>query len=478
MSGGEVLRRTRAVGRECRGALAEQRDVALDAARVRFGNREASAHVADFDEQRGRRIAKLVFLSRGIFDRHQCLVQSLPHNEELTPEQGRFFHRSNASDVPAPLVSIIVPAYNRASTTAVCLESLYVSGTAALPVEIIVADDASADETATLQDRFPHIRIISNTHNVGFIRNCNRAAAHARGRFLVFLNNDTIVFTGWLDWLLETIQNTPSIGSVGSKVLLPDGRLSEAGLQILPDGSGLEYGVFGDPEAPQYNYKRDVDCNGGCSLLIRNDLFREIGGFNELYAPAYMDDFDLGLAVWAKGYANVYQPKSRVMHVNFVSHGASQSERLYARNRPRFARRWARELRGQPAIDPARRDEDSERAARHRHGSAPLLVIDSRPWDDDVRMELLALRNERRCVQYAPLTELNLSARDELQQGGIEVVYSYGKKTLDDAIFDSTISAGEIACAGRDVFRAYRIDPRWPATLRTVPYPAHAALHA
>jgi GT2 family glycosyltransferase len=367
--------------------------------------------------------------------------------------------------VAAPLASIIVPAYNRAAVTRACLESLVVSGAAALGPEIIVADDASRDDTAELKRSFPRVRMVTNRYNVGFIRNCNRAASLATGKYLIFLNNDTIVFSGWLDWLLETAEDDARVGAVGSKVLLPDGRLSEAGLQIAPDGSGFEYGVLDDPDAPRYNYVRKVDCNGGCSLLVRADLFRAIGGFADLYAPAYMDDFDLGLAVWKRGYSCVYQPKSRIVHVNFVSHGLSQSETLYARNRPRFARRWADDLRRQPPIDPANRAIDCERAARHRHGSAPLLIVDSRSYDRDIRRALLALRASGRCVMYAPLGGILPSRRDDLQQNGIEVIYAYGRRTLEDAIFEAMPVAREIAFPGISHATRWRADERWPAHL-------------
>jgi GT2 family glycosyltransferase len=364
-----------------------------------------------------------------------------------------------------PLVSIIVPVYNKAAVTRACLESLETSGAASSGAEIIVADDASRDETSELQRSFPRIRLISNPYNVGFIRNCNRAASHAEGRYLVFLNNDTIVFSGWLDWLLDTAEGDPGIGAVGSKVLLPDGKLSEAGLEIAPDGTGYEYGVLDDPDAPRYNYVRNVDCNGGCSLLVRAELFAAIGGFADLYAPAYMDDFDLGLAIWKRGYRCVYQPQSRLVHVNFVSHGAAQSERLYARNRPRFTRRWAAELSEQPAIDPEHRFADVERASRRRHGSAPVLVVDDRGYDHAIRRALLALRAGGRCVMFAALGGMYASARLDLQQHGIEVLYPYGKKTLEDAIFEASAVAAEAAFWGTADPSHFRADPRWPAYL-------------
>jgi GT2 family glycosyltransferase len=359
-----------------------------------------------------------------------------------------------------PLVSIVIPVYNRSSVTKSCLTSLQVSGTMLLEPEIVVADDASGDDTIDVAESFPGVRVVSNPYNVGFIRNCNRAAATAAGKYLVFLNNDTIVFSGWLEWLVATADERPSAGAVGSKILLTDGRLSEAGLLIARDGVGHEYGFGSNADAPRFNYVRPVDFNGGCSLLVRRELFYAIGGFAERYAPAYMDDFDLGLSVWERGFQCVYQPRSAVMHVNFMTHGTERSDALYRLHRPRFLRRWGDEIARQPAVSdvPGLESASLEAAVRHRCGSRAVLVVDDRPYAPHVRRELLAHKAAGTHVAFAPLGALHLPQRRDLQQAGIEVLYAYGSRSLEDAIFETLPSMDEVIFPGNHFERFARAE--------------------
>ena len=160
--------------------------------------------------------------------------------------------------------------------------------------------------------------------NVGFLRSCNRGASEARGRLLLFLNNDTEVQPGWCDELVRTFADMPSAGIVGSKLVYPDGKLQEAGGIIWRDGSGWNYGKFDDASRPEYCYRREVDYVSGAALAIPRELFRQLHGFDERYTPAYFEDTDLAFKVREAGRAVVYQPLSVVVHYEGVSSGTDR----------------------------------------------------------------------------------------------------------------------------------------------------------
>src|SRR5699024_4776423 len=138
---------------------------------------------------------------------------------------------------------------------------------------------------------------------------------------ILFLNNDTQVTEGWLSSLVKLIESDSTIGMVGSKLVYPDGRLQEAGGIIWSDGSGWNYGRMDDPDKPEYNYVKDVDYISGASIMIRRELWEQIGGFDVRYTPAYCEDADLAFEVRKAGYRVVYQPLSKVIHFEGVSNG-------------------------------------------------------------------------------------------------------------------------------------------------------------
>uniref|UniRef100_UPI0028AE7319 glycosyltransferase family 2 protein n=1 Tax=Lacrimispora sp. TaxID=2719234 RepID=UPI0028AE7319 len=163
-----------------------------------------------------------------------------------------------------PMVSIVIPVYNQIHYTYACLASI-LEHTRDVVYEVIIADDVSTDATAELSKFTENVVICRNETNQGFLRNCNQAAKAARGKYVMFLNNDTQVTEGWLSSLVNLIESDPTIGMVGSKLVYPDGRLQEAGGIIFRDGSGWNYGRLDDPDKPEYNYVKDVDYISGAA---------------------------------------------------------------------------------------------------------------------------------------------------------------------------------------------------------------------
>ncbi len=210
-------------------------------------------------------------------------------------------------------------------------------------IEVIVIDDATPDTSTACLAGIHGIRLVINPRNLGFLGSCNTAARVADGEFLLFLNNDTQVLSGWLDQLLAVFRSCDDVGAVGSKLLYPDGRLQEAGCIVWDDGSGWNYGKLDDPDRPAYNYRREVDYCSAASLMVPRALFNRVGGFDACYAPAYCEDSDLAFRLRERGYKVIYQPRSQVVHFEGISHGkdlTSGIKTFQSRNQHTFQERW------------------------------------------------------------------------------------------------------------------------------------------
>lgn len=275
-----------------------------------------------------------------------------------------------------PMVSIIIPVYNQIHYTYACLASI-LEHTKDVAYEVIIADDVSSDATAELSKFTENVVICRNATNQGFLRNCNQAAKAARGKYVMFLNNDTQVTKGWLSSLVNLIESDPAIGMVGSKLVYPDGRLQEAGGILWSDGSGWNYGRLDDPDKPEYNYVKDVDYISGAAILLSNELWKEIGGFDERFAPAYCEDSDLAFEVRKRNLRVVYQPLSKVIHFEGISNGTDVNgtglKRYQVENSKKLREKWADEFRLQSENNG---NPDPFRARERSQGKDIILVVD------------------------------------------------------------------------------------------------------
>ena len=219
--------------------------------------------------------------------------------------------------------------------------------------------------------------ICRNETNQGFLRNCNNAAKKARGKYIMFLNNDTQVTPGWLSSLVDLIGSDPSIGMVGSKLVYPDGRLQEAGGIIWSDGSGWNYGRLDDPDKAEYNYVKDVDYISGAAILLSRKLWNQIGGFDDRFAPAYCEDSDLAFEVRKAGLRVVYQPLSKVIHFEGVSNGTDVNgtglKRYQVENSRKLREKWAEEFKKQ-CVNTG--NPNPFRARERSQGKPVILVVD------------------------------------------------------------------------------------------------------
>ncbi|MFN2413797.1 MAG: glycosyltransferase family 2 protein, partial [Pyrinomonadaceae bacterium] len=278
--------------------------------------------------------------------------------------------------------SVVIPVFNKAEFTFQCLRSL-VRELDFTDAEVIVIDNASTDETPELLAHFRGlVRVIRNEENRGFVDACNQGAAVARGRYLVFLNNDTVVLPGWLEALVETAERDGRVGAVGSLFLYPDGRVQEAGAVVWSNGEAFHYGWGKSSEDRRLTFAREVDYCSGASLLVRRELFDGLGGFDRRYAPAYYEDTDLCMGVRSLGRRVVYQPASRLYHFEGATAGTDTHtgfRRFQVINREKFYAKWRDVLaREHHREDPAR----VERAANRRWDTQVAVFDDRVPTPD------------------------------------------------------------------------------------------------
>ena len=330
-------------------------------------------------------------------------------------------------DSDRPRASLIVPVYNQVAHTLACLRALAEHPPLAA-CEILVVDDGSSDQTQAWMGQVEGLHFHRRAQNGGFIAACNDGAAQARGEFLVFLNNDTVPQPGWLDALLDTFSAQPEAGLVGAQLLYPDGRLQEAGGVVFSDGSAWNYGRFESPEDPRYASLRDADYCSGAAIAISRALFESLGGFDTRYAPAYYEDTDLAFSVRAAGKRVLYQPASRVVHLEGITSGTdlNQGAKAYqVRNRALFEQKWHEALSAFPApgMTPTP-------ATVHAHQRQILIVDEAVPQPDrdsaSLRMfnlmKMLGQENAHvvfLATEHAPPTQ----ALAALQALGVEVWY-------------------------------------------------------
>lgn len=328
-----------------------------------------------------------------------------------------------------PLVSIVIPCYNHFDITIKCLRSV-LKNTNDVSYEVIIADDKSTDQTKDLTQYVSNVKYIINKNENGFVNNCNSGASIAKGKYIYFLNNDTQVQPNYLKPLVDLIEKDLSIGIVGSKLIFPDGTLQEAGGMIFQDCRGSNVGRnLKNVDDVTVNYVRDTDYISGAALMIRSDLFKELNGFDQIYAPAYCEDSDLCLRVWYHKHKRVvYQPKSRVVHFEGQSFPSQEKKALMQRNNLTLFNRFFKEL----SSHHCSADHQSFVFKDHASHKKQILVVDwkilSPSYDTGSRVTFQYMQLFQQMgmnVKFYPM-DLYLEKHeflDDLEQIGVEVIF-------------------------------------------------------
>jgi hypothetical protein len=230
----------------------------------------------------------------------------------------------------APLASVIVPSLNGRHLLPHCLDSLVRQSYP--EVEVIVADGASTDGTAELLDvRYPSVRLLTLRRNLGFAGNVNAGLRAARGEVLCLLNNDARAEADWVAACVETLAAHPEIGSVASKVLYADGRtINSAGDLVCRDGAARQRGNA-RVDGPEWDVCTPVFGASGGAAAYRRGMLADVGLLDEAFFM-YLEDVDLAFRAQLRGWACLYQPAARALHVGGASGGGSLESFYNGRN--------------------------------------------------------------------------------------------------------------------------------------------------
>lgn len=334
----------------------------------------------------------------------------------------------NFPKVDKPDVSIIIPAHNKVEVTYLALCSLLAAYNEA-SFEVIVVDDASTDETATLETFVSGISVIHNPEAQRFIRACNAGAEAARGEYIVLLNNDVEVTTGWLDELIAGFSRFKNVGLTGSKLLYPNGDLQDAGGIIWGTGNPWNYGNRQNAMAPRFSYARQADYLSGAAMMVPAKLWHKLGGLSSYLEPMYFEDTDFAFKVRDAGYTTWFVPSSIVYHYEGMTSGTDTSTGFKAFqevNRPKFKRQWAKAYSsfGKEGQNP---DLEKDRGIIGR-----VLFIDYTTPRGDQDAGSYAALQEIRLVQsmgykvtFLPINMAYFGKyTEELQKMGVEVIYA------------------------------------------------------
>jgi GT2 family glycosyltransferase/glycosyltransferase involved in cell wall biosynthesis len=254
-------------------------------------------------------------------------------------------------DDERPVASIVICAYGKREYTERCLRSLEVAlgPRLGVDVELVLVDNASPDDTAELFAEWSdRARVVALDENRNFAGGNNAGAAAARGRVLVFLNNDTEVPAGALDALVEEALRE-QVGAVGARLVYPDGRIQHGGFGWRSNGSGhvpLHLFHYEDGELAAARASYDTSALTGACVAVRSELFAAIGGFDEGYVNGF-EDVDLCLRLRAAGLRVRYRGDVAIVHHEGVTSGASY---VGEGNAERFMERWRAALEGDEPI--------------------------------------------------------------------------------------------------------------------------------
>jgi len=224
-------------------------------------------------------------------------------------------------------LSVIILCWNDLKVISDCLRSIY-SGTHSTDFEVIVSDNGSTDGSVQfIRRNFPQVQVIENGVNLRFSKGNNVGIRASRGDYVLILNPDTIVHEGSLDRWMEFADRHPEAGGFGCRVLNADGsyqgcarpfptvwRSWVASLYLRPLGHLSDIFLSDKYVRWKGDTERAIDWQAGCAVMVRGELLKRLGGFDEQFYY-YYEDMDLCRRIWNAGFPIVYTPDVTITHL-------------------------------------------------------------------------------------------------------------------------------------------------------------------
>ena len=234
-------------------------------------------------------------------------------------------------------LSVIIVNYNTKELLQNCLRSIF-ENTEGPICEVIVVDNNSTDGSLQMiQKMFPQVLLLHNKENLGFSRANNLGYSHSKGKYLLFLNSDTLILDGAIEKMLSYLQSHPQVGLVGPKILNTQHQATRSYMRFLDIKTlflGSKYfKSFFDVEKYRMHFSsydfssiQHVPWVSGACLMVKRNIFQKAGLFDESYF-LYFEDMDLCLQIQNLGYRIVYLPTAGIVHL-FGGSSSGRSEQL------------------------------------------------------------------------------------------------------------------------------------------------------
>ena len=242
-----------------------------------------------------------------------------------------------------PTVSIIIPTRDRVELLEPCVQSI-LEKTTYSRFEIILIDNGSRETAAleylALSACDPRARVLRCDEEFNYSRLSNFGVENSKAEFVVLMNNDVeVIAPGWLEEMVSH-GSQPEVGAVGARLLYPDGRVQQAGVILGAGVHGVaEVAHRGIAQSDPGYFSRailaqELSAVGAACMLVRREVYLEVGGFDENHLKVAFNDIDFCLKLRDRGYRILYTPEAELYHHEHASRGSEYT----AANEQRFAR--------------------------------------------------------------------------------------------------------------------------------------------